>query len=97
MEYAAAAVEGDEVEPWHLPPAIAGDSEELAPAEAVAEAPRAGFRPIADELRELERTRMKQALDASGGVQTQAAAMLQMPRRTFVAKMKEYGLGRATR
>jgi DNA-binding NtrC family response regulator len=49
-----------------------------------------GFRPIAEELRALERKRMIQALAAAGGVQTRAAELLRMPRRTFVAKMKEY-------
>jgi DNA-binding NtrC family response regulator len=94
MEYAAAAVEWEEVEPWDLPPAVTGepadaddDAHDTVPVEH-----RGGFRPIAEELRALERKRMVQALQASGGVQTRAAELLGMPRRTFVAKMKEYGL-----
>ena len=53
--------------------------------------PRA-FRPIDDEVRELERTRMRQALEASGGNQTRAAMLISMPLRTFVSKLKLYGL-----
>lgn len=53
--------------------------------------PRA-FRPIDDEVRELERTRMRQALEASGGNQTRAAMLIAMPLRTFVSKLKLYGL-----
>ncbi len=35
---------------------------------------------------------MLQALRVADGVQTRAAELLRMPRRTFVAKMREYGL-----
>jgi DNA-binding NtrC family response regulator len=51
------------------------------------------FRPIAEELRDLERQRMAEALQATGGVQKRAAALLEMPLRTFVMKLKQYGLG----
>src|SRR6185436_3447251 len=59
------------------------------------EAPRgipAGFRPIADEVRELERTRMVAALRATAGVQNRAAALIEMPLRTFVTKVKRYAI-----
>ena len=59
---------------------------------AAAEAPPITFRPIADEIAELEKLRMTQALAASGGNQTHAAELIQMPLRTFVHKLKEYGL-----
>jgi DNA-binding NtrC family response regulator len=108
MEYAAAVVDTDDVEAWHLPPSLVGEAEPEAPAAAagadtdapVTPTPAAGvprgfqsFRPIAEELRALERKRMVQALEVAGGVQTRAAELLRMPRRTFVAKMKEYELG----
>lgn len=54
------------------------------------ESPR--FRPIADELRELEITRIRQALEVTGGNQTRAAGLLAMPVRTFFEKAKQYGL-----
>jgi two-component system, NtrC family, response regulator AtoC len=50
------------------------------------------FRPIADELRELERRRMAEALSASGGVKTRAAQLIDMPIRTFTLKLKQYKL-----
>ena len=50
------------------------------------------FRPIADELRELEITRIREALEATSGNQTRAASLLAMPIRTFFAKAKQYGL-----
>ena len=52
----------------------------------------ARFKPIADEMRELEITRMKEALEATGGNQTRAAGLLAMPVRTFFEKAKLYGL-----
>ena len=110
MEYAAAQVDGDEVELWHLPPAITGEAADDPPSRAternievsndsIFQSPHRGprrpaesFRPIAEELRALERKRMVQALITANGVQTRAAQLLRMPRRTFVAKMKEYAI-----
>lgn len=51
-----------------------------------------GFTPIAEEIRQLERKRMEEALEATGGVQTRAAELISMPVRTFVLKVKQYGL-----
>ena len=48
------------------------------------------FRPIADEVRELERTRMVEALRATGGVQNRAAERIGMPGRTFATKLRRY-------
>jgi DNA-binding NtrC family response regulator len=45
-----------------------------------------------DELKELERRRLIEALDACDQNQTRAAEMLKMPRRTFVAKMAALGI-----
>src|SRR5690606_14844973 len=53
------------------------------------------FRSLAEELRELERRRMTEALAATGGVQTRAAALIGMPLRTFVLKVKQYQLNPA--
>ena len=50
------------------------------------------FRPIEDEVRELERNRMIEALSASGGVQNKAAELIGMPLRTFVTKLKRYAI-----
>jgi len=50
------------------------------------------FRPLADEIRELEIARFRAALEATGGNQTRAAALLSVPIRTFSEKLKQYGL-----
>jgi DNA-binding NtrC family response regulator len=100
MEYAAATAEGSVVVLRDLPDRIAGrasappsalEVESVPAGGAVAGAPRR-FRPIADELRELERTRMVETLEATGGVQNRAAELLAMPIRTFTFKLKQYGI-----
>ncbi|HKE18879.1 MAG TPA: sigma 54-interacting transcriptional regulator [Kofleriaceae bacterium] len=54
--------------------------------------PLPAFRPIKDEVRELERHRMVEALRAARGNQTLAAALIEMPLRTFVAKLKQFAI-----
>ncbi len=92
MEYVATAVSGEEVAASdvtaRLEPRSAG-GEDAAPADR----PPA-FRPLYEELAEMERSRMEAALEQTGGNQTRAAALLSVPLRTFQDKMKEYGLGR---
>jgi two-component system, NtrC family, response regulator AtoC len=61
-------------------PAVVGD--------AVA-AEGAGLR---SDMAAVEKSRILQALEASGGNQTKAADALGMPRRTLVARLTEYGL-----
>jgi DNA-binding NtrC family response regulator len=88
MRYVAAVVRGPVVELSHLPEVI---SEGAAPWR---ERRGAGgpFRPIADEIRDLERMRMAQALAACDGVRVKAAALIGMPLRTFATKLKQYRL-----
>jgi two-component system response regulator AtoC len=64
----------------------------LAPPVAVLPLAEPRFRPLADELRELERTRIREALRAAGGNQTRAARLIAMPVRTFFEKARQYGL-----
>jgi two-component system response regulator AtoC len=95
MEYVAAAAPDELVESGDLPPGL--DRE---PAATVAEPPAApavarattNFRPIGEEMRELERRRMAEALVAADGVKTRAAQLIDMPIRTFTLKLKQYGL-----
>jgi len=61
-------------------------------AAAPAPPPDGAFRPIADEVRDLERARMIAALRATGGVQNRAAALIEMALRTFVTKVKRYAI-----
>ena len=56
--------------------------------------PPAKFRPIEDEIKELERQRMIEALAAAGGNQTRAAELIAMPLRTFQAKLRFYAITR---
>ena len=52
------------------------------------------FRPLAEEIAELEARRMREALAATGWIQLRAARLISMSRRTFVTKMKVYGIRR---
>ncbi|WP_437487062.1 sigma 54-interacting transcriptional regulator [Sorangium sp. So ce1014] len=107
IEYIAATVSARIIERGHLPAPLApvpSRPESLPPSVAPASAaapsargPGRTFRPLAEEVRELERTRIAEALAAAGGVQTRAAEALHMPLRTFVLKMNRYGLAKRRR
>ncbi len=102
MDYAAAAaMDADVIEPWHLPDELSALAGEPAPEPLPDDAPAAAappsgeatrFRPIDDEVAELERARMVQALMACDGVRNRAAALIQMPLRTFVTKFKRFAI-----
>jgi DNA-binding NtrC family response regulator len=89
MDFVAATVEGNLLLPWHLDGQVATVRAAQSPS---AEAPQR-FRPIDEEIRELERQRMAQALTAAQGVQSRAAELIAMPVRTFSHKLKQYQLG----
>ncbi|HTR53278.1 MAG TPA: sigma 54-interacting transcriptional regulator [Kofleriaceae bacterium] len=91
MDYVMAAAPDDTVEPYDLPERIGGTAPTPLP-EPAAPASETPFRPIADELRELEKRRMAEALAAAGGVKTRAAQLIDMPIRTFTLKLKQYKL-----
>ena len=95
MDYVAAAAPDDLVEPSDLPERLGGAATTPAtgpqPILDVSTAPDS-FRPIADEIRELEKKRMVEALVAAGGVKTKAAQLIDMPIRTFTLKLKQYKL-----
>jgi len=106
MRYVAATVEGEVVQAWHVvqapgapatPAPVAPTVEaepEPTPAVPVPDSPEVTFTPVAEELRELERRRMVEALEVSGGQQNKASRLLGMPLRTFTLKVKRYGLNR---
>jgi DNA-binding NtrC family response regulator/pSer/pThr/pTyr-binding forkhead associated (FHA) protein len=87
MHFLAAAVPGDQIDAGQVEAYLQRAS---GPAPSVA--PPSSFRPIKQELREVEERRMREALRAAGGVQTLAAALIEMPLRTFAAKVKQYGI-----
>ena len=97
-DFAVATIEDERIEPEDLPP-------ELAPPVAAAAAtttgtpppmlaldPNAPMRRLADELQDIERQRMGEALGRTDGVKTRAAALIGMPIRTFNMKVKQFGL-----
>jgi DNA-binding NtrC family response regulator len=98
VDYAAAANDEPVIAAWHLIDRLSGDGRGRSPASrdpAPRDPPRpppGGFVPIDEEIREIERTRMSQALAAANGNQTAAAELIKMPLRTFQAKAKVYGL-----
>jgi DNA-binding NtrC family response regulator/pSer/pThr/pTyr-binding forkhead associated (FHA) protein len=99
MDYCAATVSGEVVEPWHLPEAMVPIDEAM---EAEADAatgpavepspPKPPVRPLVVQLRDFERRLLLEALEASGGVRTRAAALLALPLRTFKYKLKQHGI-----
>ncbi len=91
MDYAATVSAGAPIDVVHLPPHIVARVSATRTASDPS-TPPVTFLPIADELRTLERLRMHQALTATAGNQSRAAALLHMPRRTFLLKMKAYTL-----
>ncbi len=93
MYFVAARVRDEVVEPWILSARNhSSDVEREVDGDRPAPPPSASFRPIADELRDVERRRMVEALAAANGVQKKAAELIGMPVRTFTLKYKQYGL-----
>jgi len=99
MQYVAAALAVEVLRADHLGERLGRLRAEPTPVSTPTPSPRAmaphelpQFRPLADELRELEITRIREAIEATGGNQTRAAGLLGMPVRTFFEKAKHYGL-----
>ena len=98
MEYANALAPDHRIEPSDLPPEILGaTTPSITPVSAERAAVNvdnvpASFRPVSEEVEELERTRMVQALIAAEGVKTRAAQLIGMPIRTFTHKLRHYKL-----
>ena len=94
IEYAAATVRSSTICRADLPERVQPDRDasldrdrdrDHRPAPTPASAP-------ASDARELDKHRILAALDACDGNQTRAAQLLQMSRRTFVDKIRRYGL-----
>lgn len=51
-------------------------------------------RSLADEVADLERRRILEALEQAGGNQTEAAQLLGVPRRTLISRLEQYGVPR---
>jgi DNA-binding NtrC family response regulator len=95
-EYLAAVVLGDEIAAEDLPNEFhGGGGREFAPEEPSPETAGAppnptlpAFGSLQEELAELERRRIFEALAATGGHQKRAAELIGMPLRTFVFKLR---------
>jgi two-component system response regulator AtoC len=95
LEYVAVTALGDRVEPSDLPDHLGGAHPcSIPPRDAAQRAlqTETAFRPIGDEICELECNRMRQALAAAGGIRTRAARLIKMPIRTFTLRLKQYKL-----
>lgn len=90
-DFVMATVEDDRIEVDDLPQQFAKPAPEAA-ARPTLGSPDSPMRRLADELEEIERQRMSEALSRAHGVKTKAAAMIGMPIRTFNMKIKVYGL-----
>jgi len=92
MDYLAATVTEPVLEPGTLPRSIVPAAQPAAPSVASADAPALG--DLYEEIRQLERRRIAEALEAASGVQVKAAELIGMPLRTFAGKVRLYGLSR---
>jgi DNA-binding NtrC family response regulator len=86
-EYFAATLDSGELHAGAIDARLRGGR----PSEAVVA--KTGFRPLAEELGAIEKARVIEALEAAGGNRTRAAQLLDMPLRTFLTRVKSYGLG----
>ena len=91
MEYLASVVHGATIEVDHLPEGLGRERAPWLAQAGGAEAPRT-FRKLAEEIQELERRRIEEALQAADGVRVKAAELIGMPLRTMMTKMKAYDL-----
>jgi DNA-binding NtrC family response regulator/pSer/pThr/pTyr-binding forkhead associated (FHA) protein len=89
MEYVAAVCPEPVLEPWHLRVGPGDDAPVESPPDS---RPMPRFRPLSEEIADLERDRITVALVATGGVQARAAALIGMPLRTFITKLKRYNI-----
>jgi DNA-binding NtrC family response regulator len=83
MEHALALSNGRPIVAEHLPERLVDSRREPS-----------GQPALRSELDQFERRRILDALEACQGNQTRAAAMLGMPRRTFVNRIEQYGIPR---
>jgi len=90
MDYAAAAFPDPVLEPWQIADRLGGKPADPPPADGERPLPR--FRPLHEEIADLERDRIQVALAATNGVQARAAALIGMPLRTVITKLKRYNI-----
>lgn len=95
MEVAAAVAAGDVIEVSDLGPLEQTGSgpHSAGASEGAADVKNARARKsLAEELRDLERSRILEALESANGVQSRACEILGMPPRTLFAKLRAYAI-----
>ena len=91
MDYLVATAPGPSLAASQVRERLASPNQPGSPGPPPADAP-AKPAPLRDELAELERRRIVEALELHDGHQSNAAAALGVPLRTFVAKLKRYNV-----
>ena len=97
VERAVLLADGDTIETAHLPFAVARTAGVRATTAACASHGSTRHGSLAEELAELERQRIVDALERCSGNQTRAAELLGMPRRTLIKRLGHYGIRRPRR
>jgi DNA-binding NtrC family response regulator len=92
MDYLAATVTEPVLEPGTLPRSILPASPTPAADASGAPPEMAPLGDLYEEIRQLEKRRIAEALEAASGVQVKAAELIGMPLRTFAGKVRLYGL-----
>lgn len=92
MTFVASTATSSQVTPGDIRPRLS-QGQLLSPPQKTVQATTT-FRPLGEEVRELEIERICAAMAHTGGNQTRAAKLLSVPLRTFVNKLKRYGIVR---
>ena len=98
VDYVGATCAAPIVTREHLPPSLRepASARVSSPPSPASTSTSQSFRAVADEVRDLEKRRIEEALDATDGNKTKAAALIGMPIRTFSEKVKQYGIRRGS-
>ncbi len=89
VERAVVMSTSDTLDAEHVPQNLRGSDGSARPSDV---APRGDGGALRDEMAQLERSKILDALDKSGGNQSHAAVLLGMSRRTLVKRLGEWGL-----
>ncbi len=97
VERAVLIADGDTIDTVHLTVATRRTATARTTTAACASHGCAGTGSLAEEMAQLERQRIVDALERCSGNQTRAAELLGMPRRTLIKRLGHYGIRRPRR
>jgi DNA-binding NtrC family response regulator len=92
VEAAMVVCEGDEIQPRHLPRAVAGGTSTAPAATAPSTTPSGSAAATLPTLEQMEREHVARALRAADGHRAKAAKLLGISERNLYRKLREYGL-----